>query len=407
MPNSALLGYAGHPNLLAVCTAAFSKTACFVQLLCMHSSVFYVLQAAISKSQRNCCQHSTPDTKLPIATSKACSTKGKQPTMPVTDGQAASGRLPRLRRASHTDTDTQVKKSEGHVEQVGPSQKVGTSSGQQQRRSLRHPTQAQGGQHALDLPAAGGVHVKQHSMQGLRTSLTAGKGKSQGARLAGTDTEHNAQGPKQAAGALMKGKKAAGSGWEPAELEVPFGPSAKGKKASGSKGHLKGLPAQSVSKTKSPVGTEQRATAVTQSPAHEEKPALDAKEEPAACPVPGDKGEQQSPGASHPPFGLGKGKRKRIVTKPLHMQEDSKAEKQAGSKHQGVGGKLKEGQVYRYAHTDLMWYLRTWHMQMLLGLICSLRGAHPGRKWKRLGVMRVSYLIQTIWMGQMYQGIMY
>ena len=194
--------------------------------------------------------------------------------------------------------------------------------------------------------------MKPYSKQGVRTSLTAGKVKSKGATPA--DTEQKAEGSKQIAGALKKGKKATGSRWGPAELEVPLGPSAKGKKAFGSKGPLKGLPAHSVNKGKSPIGTtKQRATAVTLSSAHEGKPALDAKEEPAASPVQGDShahDEQPSPDASDFPFGLGKGKRKRTATKPLHMEEESTVEEQAGSKHWGAAAKPKEEQTYRYAY---------------------------------------------------------
>ena len=293
--------------------------------------------------------------------------------MLVTDSQAATGRLPRLRRASHTDTDSQVKESEGHDQQAEPSLNAGTSSQQQQhrqqqRRSLRQPTKAQGGQHAVDPPAAEGVHVKPHSKQGLVTSLTAGKGKSKAAALA----EQKAEGPKQVAGALKNGKKAAASRWKPAELEGPFDTSAKGKKSLGSKGHPKGLPPHSAGKGKSPIGTKQPAKAVAQSPAHEGKPALDAKKEPAASPVQGDsiahgqqQSQQQSPGASDLPCGLGKGKRKRTATKPLHMDEVSQAEEHAGSTNPGMGGKLKEEQVYRYADT----IVAVPHVQMLGDLI--------------------------------------
>ena len=303
----------------------------------MRSSLFCALQAASSKPQQNGCQHSTPDTHLHTTASKGGSTKGKKPTMLVTDSQAATRRLPRLRRATHTNSDTQAKKSEGLGQQAGPSQKAGTSTSQQQQqhqqRALQQPIKAQGSQHALDPPAAEGVHLKPHSKQRVRTALTAltaGKGKSKGARLPGTDTEEKAAGSKQVAGAVKKGKKAAGS-----------------------KGQLKGLPAHSVSEGKSPIGTKQWATAVTQSSDHEGKPTLDAKEEPAASPVQGEThahNEQLSPDASDLPFGLGKGKRKRTATKPLHMEEESKVAEQAGSRQQDVGGKLKEEQVCRYAH---------------------------------------------------------
>lgn len=270
--------------------------------------------------------------------------------MLVTNSQAATQQLPRLRHTRHTDTDTQLKKSEGQGQQAGPFYKEGTLSSQhqQQRRSLRQPNKAQGGQHAVDPP--GGVHVKPHSKQGLHTSLTAGKGKSKGARPAEICTEQKPEGPNQVAGALKKGKKNASSRWEPAELEVPFGPSAEGRKALASKGHPKGLPAHPVVKGKSPAGVKQQAIVGTQSPAQAGKVALDAKEEPAASPVQSDSnahGEQLSADALHLLLGLGKGKRKRTATKPLHMEEDSEAEEQAGSKHQGMGGKLKEEQVYR------------------------------------------------------------
>ena len=192
--------------------------------------------------------------------------------------------------------------------------------------------------------------MKPHSKQGLHTSLTAGKGKSKGARPDGIGTEQKAEGSKQVAGVLKKGKKTAGNRWEPAELEVPFGPSAKGKKALGSKGHPKGLPAHPVSKGKSPADAKQRATVVTHSSPQKVKLALHPKEEPAASAVQGDSNahaEQLSADASDLPVGLGKGKRKRTAIKPLHMEEDSEAEEQAGSKHQGMGSKLKEEHVYR------------------------------------------------------------
>ena len=316
-------------------------------------------QAASSKSQQNSLQQSPPKADLPATASKKPSAKGKELAMLEADDQAAAKPLPRLRRTMHTDTDTKLVKRDGQGPPAGPSHGAASQSVQQQqkqRRSQRQPTtKAQGGQHALDPPAAGGVHVKPPSKQGVHTSLTAAKSKGKGNRIGptGGGPEQKAGGSKQVAGALKKGNKAAGSRWEPAELELPVGPSATGKKAVGSKGKLKNPLVHSGSKGKAPIGTKQRASRVKQSPAQEAKLIVDAKEEPAVSPIQDDSNvhvDQLSPGPSELPLGLGKGKRKRTATKPLYVDEDSQDEEkeQAGSKHWGMGGKLEEKQVYRY-----------------------------------------------------------
>lgn len=343
-------------------------------------------QAASSKSQQNSLPQSPPKADLPAKASKKPSTKGKELAMLEADGLAAAKPLPRLRRAVHTDTDTKLEKRDGQGQPAGPSHGAASQSVQQQkqRRSQRQPTtKAQGGQHALDPPAAGGVHVKPPSKQGIQTSLTAAKSQGKGYRTAGGGPEQKAVGSKQVAGALKKGKKAAGSRWEPAELELPFGSSAKGKKAVGSKSKLKNPLAHSGSKGKAPVGTKQRASRVKQSPAQEAKLIVDAKEEPAASPIQDDSNvhaDQLSTGPSELPLGLGKGKRKRTATRPLYVDEDSQdeEEEQAGSKHRGVGCKLEEKQVYRYACRGCCdsLYADGGELCILMKSECSLRHQH-------------------------------
>lgn len=315
-------------------------------------------QAASSKSQQNSLQQSPPNADLPATASKKPSLKGKELAMLGTDSQAATKPLPRLRRAMHTDTDTNLEKREGQGQQAGPSHGAASQSVQQQkqRRSQRQPTtKAQGAQHALDTPAAGGVQVKPPSKQGVHTSLTADKSKGKGnrTRLTGSGSEQKAEGSKQVAGVPKKGKKTAGSRWEPAELEVPLGPSVKGKKVVGSKGKPKNPLVHSVSTGKAHLGSKQRASRVTQSPAQEAKLVLNAKQEPAVSPMQDDSNvhaEQLSIGPGDLPLGLGKGKRKRTATKPLYVDEDSQdeEEEQAGSKHRGVDG-LEEERGYRSA----------------------------------------------------------
>lgn len=318
-----------------------------------------MVQAGSSKSQQNSLQQSPAKADLPATASKKPSTKSKELAMLEADSLATEKQLPRLRRATHTDTDTKLEKKEGQRQQAGPSHAAASQSvqqqKQQQRRSQRQPTtKAQGGQHALDPPAAGGVHVKPPSKQNVKTSLTATKAKGNRTGPTGGSPEQKAGGSKQVAGALKNGKKTTGSRWEPAELEVPFGPSAEGKKAVGSKGKPKGSLVHSVSKGKALVGTKQRTSRVTQSPAQEAKPVVIAKEEPAKSLVQDDSNVQQlSNGPVDLPLGLGKGKRKRTATKPLYVDEDSQdeEEEQGGSKHHSMGGKLEEERVYRYACT--------------------------------------------------------
>ena len=322
-------------------------------------------QAASSKPQQNGFQQSAGDAHLPATGSKGLSTKGKQPAVLEADTQPVARRLPRLRRATHTDTDTQLKKREGQHEQAGPSHKAAVPSvdqqqQQQQRRSLRQTPKAEGRQHMLDPPAAGGVHMKAHPKQGVHTSLTAGKGKSKGKRPAASGPEQKAEGFKQVVGDLKKGKKTADSRWEPVELQIPFALSAKGGKATSSKGKPKGPLAHAVSlgKAKNHVGVKQQATAFAESAAQEAKAVPDAKQEPGPTPPQcgsTTQAEQLTTDALHSPLGLGKGKRKRTATK--HMEEDSKGDEPASSKHQGMDGKVKEEHTHRCARLDIILWL--------------------------------------------------
>lgn len=311
--------------------------------------------ASSSKPQQTGAQEPPPGAHPTPAGSKNSGPKGKvEPAKPEADSQPAARRL-RVRGLTHTDT--KLKKSEGQGELANCSHKVVAHTPSvepsQQRRSSRQPLS--GSAQKGDPHPAGGVQTKPHPKQGVQPLLTAGKSNSKGKRPAETNLDQKAEGSKQVVGALSKGKKAVGSKWEPAELEVPLSLSAKRQKAASSKGKLKGPSPHSVTigKVKGAAGVKKQAKA--QPHAQEWKPVPDTEEEPGVSSLHCDttaQDEQLGTDALDSSFGLGKGKRKRTATKPLHLEEEehSKAEDPGGSKHHSLAGKLEEAPPPRCAH---------------------------------------------------------
>lgn len=309
-----------------------------------------VAQASSSKPQQSGIKQLAADADLPT---EAQATKGKQPAKLEAHTQPAARRL-RVKGLSHTDT--KLKKTAGQDEQAGcsngPALHTPSAEQQQQRRSTRQ----HGSTQMLGPPPLGGVHKKLPSQHGVHPLVPAGKSKSKGKRPAETGSEPKAERSKQVSVAPSKGKQAAASKWEAVDLELPSGPFAKGQKAASGKGKLKGpLPhSVSIGKAKGCAGVKKQATAAAQSPAQESKPVLDAKEEPGAstpgCDSTAHAG-QLGTDVMECTLGLGKGKRKRTATKPLHMQEEhSKGEQLSGSKHHSLAGKVQEANGRRCAH---------------------------------------------------------
>ena len=229
----------------------------------------------------------------------------------------------------------------------------------QQRRSSRQPFS--GGSQKINPPPAGEVQKKLPSQHGAQPFVSAGKSKSKGTGTAETSTDPQAEGSKQVVAAVHKGKKTAGSKWEPAELDLPFSPSAKGQKAASGKGKVKGPSPHSVSNGKvkgAAPGVKKQARATAQSHTQSGKPRPDTKEEPASSTPQWDltaQAEQLRTDVLDSSLGLGKGKRKRTAPKPVHMEEeeeDSKAEEEPGSSthNHSRARELEEAHTQRCAH---------------------------------------------------------
>lgn len=290
------------------------------------TTIWCELQAVSKQAKQKGLQQSAPPAGLLTSPSKGKSSLAKNSSMPVPQSEPPQMQPSRLRRGSHPDTDRQPIQ-QGNVEQAGSSATAAKAMVEQKhhRRSTRVPIKPTGMWQLSD-QAELEPGPQPAPEEATQTPLSAAKRKGKGKKA-------NIASPKEKAEGVQQ--KAAGSKSE--AFHLPSGLPASVSKAATSKGKQKGTKPHAApnSMAKVPAGTEHQAAALTQSPALRAKPRSHAKKEAAATAQVESslKAEKLEDGnADNTPLAVSMGKRKRTATKFLHMEDDSCAPGQAGSK---------------------------------------------------------------------------